>query len=299
MDAVLVGSADVAHLVGGAPPRRGRPPPKARLAGRAAQAPGSANSRPKDASVLGAILALAAALRLVGIEYGLPFGDLLNPDEQNIVPRAWEMVHGGGLDPHWFDYPVAAPLRARALPGVAGRAVVPDRPARRRRVRRRRRRGRLVARPRRLRQDRGARRRRAVVRRDDRRRLLAHGRHRRADDRADRGLARARSHREARVGGRRRRVSPRARSTRPCSCSCRWSSRAGGRWRRLGDLGRARGRSPSSRRARSCSSTRARRGTTRAASSALRATAGSASSTTRGRSSRSRGSSGRASGRRW
>jgi 4-amino-4-deoxy-L-arabinose transferase-like glycosyltransferase len=53
---------------------------------------------------LAAILALAAALRVVGLEYGLPFG-LLNPDEQSIVPRAWRMVHGGGLDPHWFDYP--------------------------------------------------------------------------------------------------------------------------------------------------------------------------------------------------
>jgi 4-amino-4-deoxy-L-arabinose transferase-like glycosyltransferase len=51
-----------------------------------------------------AILALAGALRLVGIQYALPF-PLLNPDERNIVPRAWSMVHGGGLDPHWFDYP--------------------------------------------------------------------------------------------------------------------------------------------------------------------------------------------------
>ena len=54
---------------------------------------------------LAAIFGIAATLRLVGIEYGLPFGGLLNPDEQNIVPRAWKMVHGGGLDPHWFDYP--------------------------------------------------------------------------------------------------------------------------------------------------------------------------------------------------
>jgi 4-amino-4-deoxy-L-arabinose transferase-like glycosyltransferase len=66
---------------------------------------------------LGAILALATALRLVGIEYGLPFGGLLNPDEQNIVPRAWAMVHGAGADPHWFDYPtlllyVLAPFQA-------------------------------------------------------------------------------------------------------------------------------------------------------------------------------------------
>ena len=57
------------------------------------------------ATALGALLALAAALRAVGIEYGLPFGNLLNPDEQSIVPRAWKLVHGGGGDPHWFDYP--------------------------------------------------------------------------------------------------------------------------------------------------------------------------------------------------
>ncbi len=53
---------------------------------------------------LAAILAGAAALRLVGVGYGLPF-PLLSPDEQSIVPRAWKIVHGGGLDPHWFDYP--------------------------------------------------------------------------------------------------------------------------------------------------------------------------------------------------
>jgi len=51
-----------------------------------------------------AILAGAAALRAVGLGYGLPF-PLFSPDEQSIVPRAWGMVHGGGLDPHWFDYP--------------------------------------------------------------------------------------------------------------------------------------------------------------------------------------------------
>ncbi len=51
-----------------------------------------------------ALLAGAAAIRLVGIQYGLPF-PLLNPDEENIVPRAWRMSHGGGLDPNWFDYP--------------------------------------------------------------------------------------------------------------------------------------------------------------------------------------------------
>lgn len=55
--------------------------------------------------LLAVVVAAAAALRAVGIQYGLPFGTLLNPDEQSIVPRAWKMVHGGGLDPHWFDYP--------------------------------------------------------------------------------------------------------------------------------------------------------------------------------------------------
>jgi hypothetical protein len=56
-------------------------------------------------TALAAIIAGAAALRFVGIQYGLPFGNLLNPDEQSIVPRAWRIVHGGGGDPHWFDYP--------------------------------------------------------------------------------------------------------------------------------------------------------------------------------------------------
>lgn len=50
------------------------------------------------------ILALAAALRVVGAGSGLPL-PLLNPDETNIVPRAWQLVHGGGLDPGWYDYP--------------------------------------------------------------------------------------------------------------------------------------------------------------------------------------------------
>ena len=54
--------------------------------------------------MLGVVLALAAALRVVGASSGLPL-PLLNPDETNIVPRAWELVHGGGLDPGWYDYP--------------------------------------------------------------------------------------------------------------------------------------------------------------------------------------------------
>ena len=68
-------------------------------------------------TALAAILAGAATIRLIGIQYGLPFGNLLTPDEQSIVPRAWKLVHGGGGDPHWFDYPtlllyVNAPFQA-------------------------------------------------------------------------------------------------------------------------------------------------------------------------------------------
>jgi 4-amino-4-deoxy-L-arabinose transferase-like glycosyltransferase len=68
-------------------------------------------------TALGAILGGAAAVRAVGIEYGLPYDNLLNPDEHNIVLRAWRMVHGGGADPHFFDYPtllmyVEAPFQA-------------------------------------------------------------------------------------------------------------------------------------------------------------------------------------------
>ena len=62
------------------------------------------------------MLVLAAALRLPGLRYGLPY-PLLNPDEESIVPRGWELVHGGGLDPGWYDYPslllgLLAPVQA-------------------------------------------------------------------------------------------------------------------------------------------------------------------------------------------
>lgn len=92
----------------------------------------------KEPLALAAVLALAAALRLPGLEYGLPF-PLLNPDEASIVPRAWELVHGGGLDPGWYDYPsllieLMAPFQAfadapsygaaRALAALVGLAGV-------------------------------------------------------------------------------------------------------------------------------------------------------------------------------
>jgi hypothetical protein len=68
-------------------------------------------------AALAALLGVALALRVVGLQYGLPFATILDPDEQSIVPRAWRMVHGFGLDPHWFDYPslvlyVLAPFQA-------------------------------------------------------------------------------------------------------------------------------------------------------------------------------------------
>lgn len=72
-------------------------------------------ARPHVAA-LGVVLAGAAILRAIGAGYGLPL-PLLNPDETNIVPRAWAMTNGSGLDPGWFDYPslllyLNAPLQA-------------------------------------------------------------------------------------------------------------------------------------------------------------------------------------------
>jgi hypothetical protein len=60
--------------------------------------------RTAELGALVGVLGLAAALRGVGSRSGLPL-PLLNPDEANIVPRAWDVVHGGGLDPGWYDYP--------------------------------------------------------------------------------------------------------------------------------------------------------------------------------------------------
>ena len=86
--------------------------------------------RARGAAVaLALIIALAAALRFVGIDHGLPY-PLLSPDEQTIVPRAWTMTHGGGLDPHWFNYPtlviyLLAPFQARhAAPSYLDARIV-------------------------------------------------------------------------------------------------------------------------------------------------------------------------------
>jgi 4-amino-4-deoxy-L-arabinose transferase-like glycosyltransferase len=71
--------------------------------------------RSSAGAALAAILLLAAALRLVGVRYGLPL-PVLNPDEANIVPRAWR-IGQGHLDPGWYDYPsllmgLLAPVQA-------------------------------------------------------------------------------------------------------------------------------------------------------------------------------------------
>ena len=70
------------------------------------------------ATILGLVLVGAAVLRLVGVRYGLPDGGLLNPDEELVVPRAWAITHGDGVDPSpFFDWPslllyVQAPFQA-------------------------------------------------------------------------------------------------------------------------------------------------------------------------------------------
>jgi hypothetical protein len=51
------------------------------------------------------VLALAAALRLIGIRHGLPYPGLVDPGEQGVVSRAWRMSHGDGFDPHSFRTP--------------------------------------------------------------------------------------------------------------------------------------------------------------------------------------------------
>jgi 4-amino-4-deoxy-L-arabinose transferase-like glycosyltransferase len=90
-------------------------------------------------TVLAAILAGAAALRLIGIQYGLPFGNLLDPSEQSFVPRAWRVVHAWDFDTQFFAHPslgtyLLAPsqlgasepsyLRARIAAAILGVALV-------------------------------------------------------------------------------------------------------------------------------------------------------------------------------
>src|SRR5262245_28832264 len=82
----------------------------------------------RELLALGLILVTAVALRVVGVGYGLPY-PLLNPDEANIVPRAWRIGHFEALDPGWYDYPsllmyVVAPVQAFASSPSYGAARV-------------------------------------------------------------------------------------------------------------------------------------------------------------------------------
>ena len=179
-----------------------------------------------------AVLALAAALRIVGAGSGLPL-PLLNPDEASIVPRAWELAARAGLDPGWYDYPsllflLVAPTQigldepsygparvvavALGLLGVAAAwwlGRVARRHARRDRRRRRRR------------------------RRHDPRRVLADGRHRRPADARRHRVPRAARHRPPRVGRGRGRSRGVGEVPRGAARSSRSSSPAGARWRRV------------------------------------------------------------------
>jgi hypothetical protein len=67
---------------------------------------------------LATVIGCGTALRAIGLSYGLPF-PLLDPDEGNIVPRAWAIGHGEGFDPAFYDYPsllfyLLAPFQAAA-----------------------------------------------------------------------------------------------------------------------------------------------------------------------------------------
>jgi 4-amino-4-deoxy-L-arabinose transferase-like glycosyltransferase len=82
----------------------------------------------RELLALGLILVTAAALRIVGAGYGLPY-PLLNPDEASIVPRAWRIGHVEALDPGWYDYPsllmyLVAPVEAFAASPSYGAARV-------------------------------------------------------------------------------------------------------------------------------------------------------------------------------
>jgi 4-amino-4-deoxy-L-arabinose transferase-like glycosyltransferase len=59
--------------------------------------------RIQEGTVLIAILLLAIALRLWGIDFGLPYA--YHPDEPGIINRAVRFFRTGDLNPRWFHYP--------------------------------------------------------------------------------------------------------------------------------------------------------------------------------------------------
>lgn len=57
----------------------------------------------KTSLVMLTILALGGALRVYGIDFGLPF--LYNVDEPDFVNRAFNLLSNKSLNPHWFGHP--------------------------------------------------------------------------------------------------------------------------------------------------------------------------------------------------
>ena len=81
---------------------------------------------------LAALLVLAAALRIPGLGYGLPF-PLLNPDERSIVPRAWALVarrraRSGLVRLPEPAVPLLAPFQASRGRAVVRRGAAASRP---------------------------------------------------------------------------------------------------------------------------------------------------------------------------
>jgi 4-amino-4-deoxy-L-arabinose transferase-like glycosyltransferase len=68
------------------------------MAVRSAQAP-----RRYDSLAVVAVLMMALALRLWGIDFGLPYA--YHPDEPGIINRAVRFFRTGDLNPRWFHYP--------------------------------------------------------------------------------------------------------------------------------------------------------------------------------------------------
>src|SRR5215210_4508724 len=56
-----------------------------------------------DWILLAALFAAAAALRLWGVSWSLPY--VLHTDEPNIVDAGVRIVKSGNLNPQWFHYP--------------------------------------------------------------------------------------------------------------------------------------------------------------------------------------------------
>lgn len=60
------------------------------------------------------VMAIAMALRLWGISFGLPYTYI--PDEPGYVAVALKMLHTGDLNPHWFQVPSLSFQVAGSLP---------------------------------------------------------------------------------------------------------------------------------------------------------------------------------------